>query len=164
MPSSSVFVLLGHPRQNWPQPLTYWLSDGQLILDPVASVHEAAVAIVEKNIHTLLVDPAILTRRDVELLALLLRRTAIKILILPPADVPVEQTRAQELATHGALSWQDAATAFPTLLEKPDNPANTNGTTPTTKKVVTIPIPTCYDETESERLVSAAELHTLLGT
>jgi len=159
MPSSCVFVLLGRPRQNWPQPLPYWLTEG-LILEPVTSVHEAAVAIIEKNIHTLLVDPAVLTKRDVELLALLLRRTAIKILILPPTDVPVEQARAQELITHGALSWQDAATAF---LEKPDNPPYTNRSTPTDKKVVTVPVLTRYDETESERLVSDAELHALLG-
>jgi len=177
-----MLVLLGRLRRDWPQPLADLLTRrerGQLTIEAVASVHEVAVSLVQKQtVRGLLVDPAVLTKRDVESLALISRRMGVKMLLLPVSDVPVEQERAHEAISHGALCWEDAAV----LLSLPDNHAPINGNiqsppTPSARavglsifgnapaaKTVTINTSTRYDEMRSDPLVTDEELQALLGT
>ena len=174
----NVLVLLGRMRQDWPQPLAYFLADGQLIIETVANVHEAAVSLVAERqregriVRGLLVDPAVLAKRDVESLGVVLRRMAVPILLLPVGDVSAEQAREREAVGYGALCWKDAAAALPSLLtekikSEPDNCAHVNGSTSAAHesavKTVTVHVPIRYDKLEPERLVSDAELQALLG-
>ena len=165
---SKVLVLLGRLRQEWPSQLN------EFTLESVTSVHEAAALLVQERHKQLLVDPAVLTKRDVEFLGIVARRCGriSPILLLPVGEVPIEKTREWEAIGHGALCWKDAAAALlspPTekIEPKADNHTHINGNTfavnGNAEKTVTKQVSNRYDEVEAERLVSDEELQALLG-
>ncbi|MCL2645810.1 MAG: hypothetical protein FWD61_02265 [Phycisphaerales bacterium] len=171
MHGSNVLVLLGRMRRDWPQPLANLLAkgesgEGELVIEAVASMHEAAVSLVRERrgqtVRGLLIDPAVLTKRDVASLGLVSRRVAM-MLLLPVGDVPVEKTREREAMGCGALCWGEAAGVLRSLVGSgADNHVCANEGT-FAAKTLTNQASTRYDEVGSERLVSDEELHMLLG-
>jgi hypothetical protein len=105
----AVFVVLGPGRALWPEPLQGLVERGQIRMEAAGSVHEAAGRVAGgAEVRGVLIDPAVLTKRDVAALGVMGRFVAsrqISMVMLPlTADA---SPRARDLA--GAMRWEEGA-------------------------------------------------------
>ncbi|HUO08805.1 MAG TPA: hypothetical protein VM008_10930 [Phycisphaerae bacterium] len=165
-----VVLLLGPAHSRYPEPLATAIELGDFEFHRAASVHEAAAALSALRSHNpiLILDPAILTRADVDMLQVIKRHLATPMVFLPmtPAASP-----AVRQAVNLALNWDAAnkfftedrnnAAAHPQPDSRTDNIEAASAET-LLENSITSAINPRYDE--QQPVLTEEEMRALLGT
>ena len=169
-------LLIVSPRDALPAPIESSLSRGDLEIHRVRTCHEAAAAIAAKTeaIVGILIDSDWLSVRELDMMNVIQRHTALPIWTLPASLHPKP---GNDL---GSLPWEAAALAFaqrlhvaPTpdvgtsnnkIIDSPKNDASAaNNPTPKTPEIPLAPeVAARYDGVESP-VLSRSEIAALLG-
>ena len=165
----NIFVLLGPMRERWPEPLGALVADSWVHIEAIRSVHEIAARLRggdsrRGEVRGLLIDPAVLMKRDVAALRMMMRYVQLPMFLLP-----MTQGASPVAKEVGAMAWEVASGTIEALAvredreeDEADNEMGAKARGPAGNPM-SEEVMARYDEFGGGPIVSEAEIQALLG-
>jgi len=174
-PAQGAFILLGPDRGRWPEPLGTSVDLGECVIESTLHLHDVAARLAMPRrfpIRAVLLDPTVLTARDLQLLATIRRHISLPVIMLPvTADASPAIRHAISL---GIAEWEEALPFFAGITHEPpasgasETPETDNSilvsTETTAENSVTSEVEARYDDFGTQALLTDQEMRALLGT